>query len=81
MGPGDTGRPKLTERELRAALTPHAMSSGGMGGGYGSPAVQAALCYVDELAWQQALWTFAQGRAAYREAYDLASRPPTPPRR
>ena len=43
-----------------------------MGGGYGSPALQVALCFVDELAWQQAVWTFAQARSAYREAYELA---------
>lgn len=48
----------------------HAMSQGGMGGGYGSPALQLALCFLDELAWQQAVWTFAQGRSAYREVWD-----------
>ena len=50
------------------------MSSGGMGGGYGSPAVQVALCYLDELAWQQALWTYAQGRTAWREAWDMGQK-------
>lgn len=52
----------------------HAMSSGGMGGGYGSPALQLAFCTLDQLAWQQAVWLFAQGRGAYREAYDLMSK-------
>lgn len=55
-------------------MTMHAMSSGGMGGGYGSPALQVAHCYVDELAWQAAVWTFAQGRSAYREAWDLSNK-------
>lgn len=50
------------------------MSQGGMGGGYGSPALQIALCYLDELAWQQAVWTYAQSRTAYREAWDAANR-------
>lgn len=45
-----------------------------MGGGYGSPALMVAGLYLDELAWQQAVWTYAQGRAAYRDAYDLSSR-------
>lgn len=45
-----------------------------MGGGYGSPALQVALCFLDELAWQQAVWLFAQGRVAYREAWDTNSR-------
>lgn len=66
------------ERVIRGNLPQHSMSSGGMGGGYGSPAVALALCYVDELAWQQALWTFAQGRQAFSEANDLAQRPTTP---
>ncbi|MDV6376249.1 hypothetical protein [Deinococcus arenicola] len=47
------------------------MSQGGMGGGYGSPAVQLALCTVDQLAWQHAVWTFAQARTMMREAWDL----------
>lgn len=42
-----------------------------MGGGYGSPALQVALCFIDELAWQQAVWTFAAARSADREAYEL----------
>ncbi len=45
-----------------------------MGGGYGSPALMAAHLYVDELAWQQAVWTYARGRELYREAHDLSSR-------
>lgn len=50
------------------------MSQGGMGGGYGSPALQLALCTIDQLAWQQALWTFAQGRAAYQQVHDIEGR-------
>ncbi|CAM3266042.1 hypothetical protein DESA109040_05880 [Deinococcus saxicola] len=63
----------ILERELRAALTLHAMSQGGgMGaGGYGSPALQLAHCTLDQLAWQQAVWTFSQARGTYREAWDL----------
>ena len=77
MDAGHRGRwsgKRIIEGELRAALTLHGMSSGGMGGGYGSPAVQVALCYLDELAWQQALWTYAQGRTAWREAWDMGQK-------
>lgn len=74
MGQGGTGGPKIIERELRAALTLHGMSQGGMGGGYGSPALQIALCFLDELAWQQAVWAFAQGRSAYREAWQASNK-------
>ena len=42
-----------------------------MGGGYGSPAVQLAVCTLDELAWQQAVWTYAQGRAAFQTTWEL----------
>lgn len=50
---------------------------GGMGGGgYGSPALQIALCTLDQLAWQHAVWTFAQARGMYREAHDLTHKTP-----
>ena len=74
MESGASRRPKIIERELRAALTLHSMSQGGMGGGYGSPALQIATCYLDELAWQQAVWSFAQGRMAYKEAWDAGNK-------
>jgi hypothetical protein len=50
------------------------MSQGGMGGGYGSPALHIVSCTLHELAWQQAVWSFAQGRMAYEEAWDASYR-------